>query len=76
MPKSPLNATMTGEQLDAALAALGFNQSSFARGIGSVPRTVRSWVLGEYAVPTHIATLVRLMQRAKVKPAELPEVAR
>lgn len=67
---------MTGEQLDAALIALGFNQSNFARGIGSSPRTVRSWVLGEYVVPTHIAALVRLMQRAKVKPEELPEVAK
>ncbi|MET4628415.1 DNA-binding transcriptional regulator YiaG [Bradyrhizobium sp. I1.8.5] len=74
--KDQLNAPMTGAQLDAALIALGFNQSSFARAIGSAPRSVRSWVLGEYVVPTHIAMLVRLMKRANVKPEELPEVSR
>lgn len=76
MRKSPLNGPMTGSQLDAAITAMGFNQSSFGRGIGRPARTIRSWVLEEYPVPTHIATLVRALQRAKIKPEELPEIAR
>jgi hypothetical protein len=71
MSKPPLNSLMTGAQLDAAITELGFNQSSFGRGLKVAPRTVRSWVLGEYSVPTHIAVLVRAMKRAKIKPEEL-----
>ncbi|QOG21364.1 hypothetical protein [Bradyrhizobium sp. SEMIA] len=75
-PRNQLNAKMSGEQLNATLIAIGFNQSSFARGLGTNARTVRSWVLGEYPVPTHIAALVRLMLQAKVTPDQLPEVER
>jgi DNA-binding transcriptional regulator YiaG len=71
VPKA-LNDPMTGAELKAAIAALGFNQSSFGRATGIPARTVRSWVLGEYSVPKYIATLVRVMARAKIKPAQLP----
>ena len=71
MSKPLLNAFMNGPQLDAAITELGFNQSSFARALKIAPRTVRSWVLGEYSVPTHIALLVRVMRKAKVKPEQL-----
>lgn len=78
-PRKPLNAPMTGAELDAALVKIfGENrQTAFARAIASTPRTVRSWIAETYGlVPTHIAILVRLMERAKVKPDELPEAPR
>jgi DNA-binding transcriptional regulator YiaG len=71
MPK-PLNEPMDGAALDAAITKLGFNQSSFGRALSIAPRTVRSWVLGEYAVPIHIATLVRVMAKAKITPEQMP----
>ncbi|QIO34341.1 helix-turn-helix domain-containing protein [Bradyrhizobium sp. 1(2017)] len=78
-PRKPLNAPMTGAELDATLVKIfGENrQSAFARAIASTPRTVRSWIAETYGlVPTHIAILVRLMLQAKVTPEQLPEIER
>jgi DNA-binding transcriptional regulator YiaG len=56
---------MTGEQFDKALIKLGFSQSSFSRTIQVNDRTVRSWVSGQFAVPTVVAMLVNLMADTK-----------
>jgi DNA-binding transcriptional regulator YiaG len=52
---------MSGEQLDKAITKLGFSQSSFSRTIQVNDRTVRSWISGQYPVPTVVAMLVNLM---------------
>lgn len=62
---------MTGEQFDKAIAKLGFSQSSFSRTIRVNDRTVRSWVSGEYAVPTVVAMLVNLMMQTEATVEDL-----
>jgi DNA-binding transcriptional regulator YiaG len=62
---------MNGAQLAERIIKLGFNQSSFARCIGSADRTVRKWVSGTDPVPRHIALLVNLMIDYDIKPEGL-----
>ena len=56
---------MNGDQLDAGITKLGFNQQSFARCIGIHGRTIQKWISGENDVPRYIAMLVNLMLDTK-----------
>jgi DNA-binding transcriptional regulator YiaG len=64
-PASVKPAGMTGEQFYRILTKLGFSQSSFSRAIQVNDRTVRSWVSGQFAVPTVVAMLLNLMVDTK-----------
>jgi transcriptional regulator with XRE-family HTH domain len=50
---------MSGEQLRAALAALGLSQLEAARRLGVDGRTVRRWVAGDRRIPGPVVELVR-----------------
>jgi DNA-binding transcriptional regulator YiaG len=52
---------VTPLQLRTALGKTGFSQVGFARTIQRSGRTVRSWVSGQFPVPTEIAMLLNLM---------------
>lgn len=57
---------MTPNQFRSALDRLGLSQAGAARLLGADPRTARRWALGERAVPTDVAILLRLLLAKKI----------
>ena len=69
---SPAKRThMNGAELQAALDALGLNQSSVSRLLEIAPRRVRYWIADDRPVPTEVAMLLNLMLDKDVKPEQL-----
>lgn len=57
---------MTANQYRAAIEKLGLTQNGAAAFLGVSERTGRRFALGEVAVPSSVAMLLRLMIRLKL----------
>lgn len=66
---------MTANQFRNALDRLGLSQLGAARLFDANDRTVRRWAIGERAVPTQVAILLRLLIAKKITIADV-EAAR
>ncbi len=62
---------MTTKQLRAALARLNLSQLGAARLFEVDARTVRRWALGERAIPSSVAILLRLLLAGKITPEDI-----
>lgn len=54
---------MTNDEFKAALRALGWKQTDFARKAGLNPTTISRWVTGDVPVPEWAARYLHAMQR-------------
>ena len=65
---------MTANQFRTALDRLKLSQLGAARLLGVDGRTARRWALGERAIPTVAAILLRLLVAGKITPRDIESV--
>ena len=66
---------MTARQYRAALAKIGYSQLRVAKLLGIAGRTSQGYALGETAIPTPAAIVLRLLMDGKITVADV-EAAR
>ncbi|MDQ4087800.1 MAG: helix-turn-helix domain-containing protein [Pseudomonadota bacterium] len=69
MPDDPLLASMSPEELRAAMLTLGYRtQSDLANAIGVSRSAVSLWLEGKVGVPRPVAMLLRMLIAARRRP--------
>jgi len=65
---------MTAIQFRNALRRLDLTQQGMAKLLGADERTTRRWALGERAVPSCVAIVLRLLVTEKITTADIEAV--
>lgn len=65
MKRPTSERTLTAEQFNQALQALGWKQADFARRVGMTPQTVGRWSSGHAACPLWLTEYLGAMQDLK-----------